>query len=139
MRQMWTNLPGYPQGVSQGQTSDRVKGMAVMLYLLAIRYGGVSLVLESLGVPLSKTAVYDAVQAVARRIPGMKREQVFADVKTKAVGGDLTSVKCAGKWLHLGISVDAIAGFALTIDAHSSRRCQDPLGVDGTDCHKCGS
>jgi len=37
---------------------------------------------ESRSPPL-KTAVYDAVQAVARRIPGMKREQVFADVKTK--------------------------------------------------------
>src|SRR5437762_2314739 len=47
---------------------------------------------------------------------GSKREQVFGGVKTKAVGGDLTSVRCAGKWLHLGISVDAIAGFALTID-----------------------
>ena len=107
---------GYPKGVSQGQTSDRVKGMAVMLYLLGISYGGVLLALESLGVPLSKTAVYDAVQAAARRIPGMKREQVFADVKTKAVGGDLTSVKCALKWLHLGIWVDAITGVALTID-----------------------
>jgi hypothetical protein len=46
----------------------------------------------------------------------MKREQVFGSVKTKAVGGDLTSVKCAGKWLHLGISVDALSGLALTID-----------------------
>ena len=46
----------------------------------------------------------------------MKREQVFGAVKTKAVGGDLTSVKCAGQWLHLGLSVDAIAGLVLTID-----------------------
>ena len=46
----------------------------------------------------------------------MKREQVFGGVKTKAVGGDLTSVKCAGKWLHLGISVDALSGLSLTID-----------------------
>src|SRR5215469_11996757 len=42
----------YPKGVSPGQTSDRVKGIAVMLYLLGISYGGVSLALESLGVPL---------------------------------------------------------------------------------------
>ena len=46
----------------------------------------------------------------------MKRGQVFGEVKTKAVGGDVTSVKCAGQWLHRGISVDAIAGLALTID-----------------------
>jgi hypothetical protein len=67
-------------------------------------------------VPLSKTEVYNTVQAAARRIPGMKREQVFGGVKTKAVGGDLTSVKCAGQWLHLGLSVDAICGLVLTID-----------------------
>jgi transposase-like protein len=106
----------YPKGVSKAQTSDRVKGLSVMLYLLGLSYGAVSLALESLGVPLSKTAVYNTVQAAARRIPDMKREQVFGGVRTKAVGGDLTSVKCAGKWLHLGLSVDAISGLALTID-----------------------
>jgi transposase-like protein len=106
----------YPTGVSQAQTSDRVKGLAVMLYLLGLSYGAVSLALEGLGVSLSKTAVYEAVQAAARRIPDMQREQIFGGVKTKAVGADLTSVKCAGKWLHLGISVDAIAGLTLTID-----------------------
>jgi transposase-like protein len=106
----------YPKGVSKAQTSDRVKGLAVLLYLLGLSYGAVSLALESLGVSLSKTEVYNIVQEVARHIPDMKREQVFGGVKTKAVGGDLTSVKCAGKWLHLGISVDAITGFALTID-----------------------
>ena len=106
----------YPKGVSQGHTSDRVKGLAVMLYLLGLSYGAVSLALESLGVRLSKTEVYDTVQAAARRIPGMKREQVFEGVKTKAVGADLTSVKCAGEWLHLGLSVDAARGLVLTVD-----------------------
>ena len=100
----------YPKGVSKTQTSDRVRGLAVMLYLLGLSYGAVSQALRSLGVPLSKTEVYNTVQEVARRIPDMKRDKVFAGVKTKAVGGDLTSVKCAGKWLHLGISVDARAG-----------------------------
>lgn len=106
----------YPTGVSPAQTSDRVKGLAVLLYLLGLSYGAVSLALERLGVSLSKTAVYEAVQAAARRIPDMQREQVFGGVKTKAVGGDLTSVKCAGKWLHLGISVDALSGLSLSID-----------------------
>src|SRR5947208_12176879 len=55
----------YPKGVSQGQISDRVKGLAVMLYLLGLSYGAVSLALESLGVPLSKTEVYNTVQAAA--------------------------------------------------------------------------
>lgn len=40
----------YPAGVSQAQTSDRVKGLAVMLYLLGLSYGAVALALESLRV-----------------------------------------------------------------------------------------
>jgi transposase-like protein len=106
----------YPPGVSAAQSSDRVKGLAVMLYLLGLSYGATSLALGSLGVPLSKTEVYETVQVVAARVPGLKREQVFQGLKTKAVGGDLTSVKCAEQWLHLGLSVDALTGLVLTID-----------------------
>src|SRR4029077_2319010 len=53
-----------------------------------------------------------------------KREQVFADVKTPALAGDLTSVKCKGEWLTLGISVDAISGLALTIDTLTAEDSQ---------------
>lgn len=107
---------GYPKGVSKAQTSDRVKGLAVLLYLVGRSYGAVSLAMESLGVARSKTEVYTTVQAAARRIPEMKQEQVFGGMKTKAGGGALPSVKCAGKGLHLGIAVDALSGLALTID-----------------------
>ncbi len=107
----------YPQGTTNAQTSQRVKGLAVMLYLLGLSYGAVSLALEGLGVSLCKSRVYDAVQEVARRVPGLTRDQVFAGVKTPALGGDLTSVKCKGEWLPLGITVDPISGLALTIDA----------------------
>ena len=107
----------YPEGTTNAQTSQRVKGLAVMLYLLGLSYGATSLALEALGVPLCKSRVYDAVQEVARRVPGLKREQVFAGVKTPALGADLTSVKCKGEWLPLGITVDPISGLALTIDA----------------------
>jgi transposase-like protein len=107
----------YPPGITRAQSSERVKGLAVMLYLLGLSYGAVSLALESLGVPLSKTRVYETVQAVAARVPGLKREQVFEGIKTKAMGGDLTSVKCAGQWLHLGLTVDSLSGLTLTVDA----------------------
>ena len=107
----------YPQGTTNAQTSQRVKGLAVMLYLLGLSYGAVSLALEGLGVALCKSRVYDGVQEVARRVPGLTRDQVFAGVKTPALGGDLTSVKCKGEWLPLGITVDPISGLALTIDA----------------------
>ena len=102
----------YPEGVTRAQTSQRVKGFAVMLYLLGLSYGATSLALEALGVYLCKSRIYDAVQEASKRVPGLKRDQVFAGVKTPALGGDLTSVKCKGEWLPLGITVDAISGLA---------------------------
>ncbi len=107
----------YPAGTTSAQTSQRVKGLAVMLYLLGLSYGAVSLALDGLGVSLCKSRVYDAVQEVAKRVPGLTRDQVFAGVKTPALAGDLTSVKCKGEWLPLGVTVDPISGLALTIDA----------------------
>jgi hypothetical protein len=107
----------YREGTSRAQTSQRVKGLAVMLHLFGLSYGAVSLALEGLGVALCKSRVYDAVQETAQRVPGFKREQVEAFVKTPALGGDLTSVKCKGEWLPLGITMDSISGLALTIDA----------------------
>jgi transposase-like protein len=93
-----------------------VKGLAVMLYLLGLSYGAVSLALEALGVYMCKSGVYDAVQAVAERVPGLKREKVFGGLKTPALGGDLTSVKVNGQWLTLGLTVDDISGLVLSVD-----------------------
>src|SRR6266516_47367 len=73
----------YPPGVTHAQSSERAKELAVMLYLLGLSYGAVSLALGSLGVPLSKTRVYETVQAAAARVPGLKREEVFDGVQTK--------------------------------------------------------
>lgn len=106
----------YPKGVTQAQLSLRVKGLGVLLYLLGLSYGAVSLALEALGVYMCKSGVYDAVQAVAERVPGLKREQVFEGLQTPALGADLTSVKVNGRWLTLGLTVDDISGFVLTID-----------------------
>jgi len=106
----------YPLGVTRAQTSQRVKGLSVMLYLLGLSYGAVSLALEALGVFMSKTSVYEAVQAAAEKVPGMKRNKVFAGLQTPAMGADLTSVKCNGEWLQLGLAVDDTTGLVLTVD-----------------------
>ena len=45
-------------------------------------------------------------------------------MRTKALGADLTTVKCAGKWLSLGITVDSISGLVLTIDALSGQEIE---------------
>lgn len=83
----------YPQGVSGAHVSQRVKGMAVMLYLLGLSYGAVELMLEALGVFLSKTSVYRAVQATGEAVVGLKREQILKGYQTRAIGADLTDVK----------------------------------------------
>jgi len=106
----------YPQGVTRAQTSQRVKGLGVLLYLLGLSYGAVSLTLEALGVYVCKSSVYEAVQAAAEKVPGLKRNEVFAGIRTPAMGSDLTSVKCNGEWLHLGLTVDDTTGLVLTVD-----------------------
>ena len=55
----------YPTGVKRAPTSQRVKGLAVMLYLLGLSYGAVALALEALGAYLCKSQVFEAVQAAA--------------------------------------------------------------------------
>jgi hypothetical protein len=107
----------YPVGVSHDQTSARLKGVAVMFYVLGMSYGAVAAALGALGCPLSKVAVYNAVQAAGARVPGLRREAVGrGGGRVVALGADLTSVKCRGRWLTVGVSVDAVAGTALTVD-----------------------
>ena len=106
----------YPQGVQSGQISQRVKGMGVMLYLLGLSYGAVALMLEALAVEVSKSSVYRTVQATAERVPGMKRTELVQGYQTRALGADLTSVKCKGQWLPIGVVVDPINGLVLSID-----------------------
>jgi len=71
--------------------------------------------------------------------PGACRDQVFAGVKTPAVGGDLTSVKWKGEWLPLGLTVDAISGLALTIDRLSAEDSKTLKARTPANCHECGS
>lgn len=106
----------YPQGVSHKHISKRVNGMAVMLYLLGLSYGAVEIVLSSLGIGMGKSSVYRAVQAVVQHVPGLKQEKLLAGYRTPAVGADVTSVRCNGQWLTVGIAVDATNGLVLSID-----------------------
>jgi transposase-like protein len=114
----------YPQGVTGAQVSQRVKGMAVMLYLLGLSYGAVELMLAALGVYLSKTSIYRAVQATGEAVPGMKQSEILSGYRTKAVGADLTGVKCKGKWLPIGVVVDPINGMVLSIDCLNGEDAQ---------------
>lgn len=95
-----------------------------MLYLLGLSYGAVELMLEALGVYYSKTSVYRAVQAAGERVVGLKRSQIVSGYKTKAMGADLTYVKCNGKWLSIGVIVDPPNGLVLSIDQVSGEDAQ---------------
>jgi len=107
----------YPVGVSHNQTSARLKGVAVMFYVLGMSYGAVAIALAALGWPLSKVAVYYAVQEAGAAVAGLRREVVqHGGGRVVGLGADLTSVRCAGSWLTLGVSVDAVIGTALSID-----------------------
>ena len=123
----------YPQGVSAAQVSQRLKGMAVMLYLLGLSYGAVVIMLEALGVDLSKSSVYRSVQAAGEAVRGLKQQELLQGYQTKALGADLTSVKCKGKWLSLGVTVDPLTGWVLSIDqleaedAHTLQAWIEPI------------
>lgn len=106
----------YPKGVSHKHISKRVNGMAVMMYLLGLSYGAVEIVLSSLGMGIGKSSVYRAVQEVVKQVPGLEREKLLEGYQTKAVGGDVTSVRCNGAWVTVGIAVDATNGMVLSID-----------------------
>jgi hypothetical protein len=68
--------------------------------------------------------VYRSVQATAERVPGMKRTEILAGYRTKALGADITSVKCKGEWLPIGVLVDPIQGLVLSIDHLSGEDAQ---------------
>ena len=109
----------YPPGASGALTSSRLRGLAVLLYLLGLSYGAVHLALQALGHRLSKSAVYYAVQAAGERVPGLRRDVVQlprGQALLAALGADLTSVKCKGQWVEVGVSVDAVAGAVVSVD-----------------------
>jgi len=107
----------YPVGVSHDQTSARLKGVAVMCYVLGMSYGAVATALGALGWPLSKVAIYYAVQEAGAAVAGLRRAVVArGGGRIAALGADLTSVRCGGHWLTVGIAVDAVQGTVLSLD-----------------------
>ncbi len=106
-----------PVGVGPDQTSARLKGVAVMFSVLGMSYGAASAALGALGWPLSKVAVSYAVQGAGAAVAGLRREAVArGGGRVAALGADLTTVRCAGQWLTVGLGVDAVRGTVLSLD-----------------------
>ena len=82
----------YPLGVTRAQTSQRVKGLGVMLYLLGLSYGATSLALAALGVYIGKTSVYEEVIVCLVLHPN-KRLMTMARLSLRRRGREAVSMK----------------------------------------------
>jgi hypothetical protein len=60
---------------------------------------------------------HDQTSARLKGVAGLRREALrHGGGRVVALGADLTSVRCAGQWLTVGVSVDAVTGLALSVD-----------------------
>ncbi len=105
----------YPKGVSNAQTSLRVKRVAMILYLLGLSYGETAAALQALGVYVSKSQVYYSVQELMKRVPSLSRRTVLHRVCRAAPDGDQASEKSSGEWPPLRLTVDDAGGTVLTV------------------------
>jgi hypothetical protein len=64
---VWADIRGLSRGVGQAEQSDRLKGAAVVLYLLGISYRGVEDFLTALGCQLDRVTVYRDVQEAGEK------------------------------------------------------------------------
>lgn len=96
----------YPRGVGNDQQSDRLKGMSVLLYVLGLSYGGVQDFLEAIGVPVSKTTVYENVQAAGVISRERQRQDLGGKKKRPVINTDGTYVKVKGAMVAVQVVVD---------------------------------
>ena len=107
----------YPRGVSAAQQSSNLKALSVLLYVLGLSYQGVSDVLDALGQVLSKSTVYNNVQAAgARAIEQRSRWLQQHGTSVKVLGIDCTHVKRLGADTILAVASAILSGATLSIE-----------------------
>lgn len=120
----------YPKGVSQGaQQSDRLRAMTVLLYLLGLSYGAVEDAIVAMGCSLSKTTVYNNVQAAGGVACTKLQSQVTSGGKRAVIGADGTYVKVNGQTVNLEVVVDDTTGELLGLDIISSEKYEAIIDV----------
>lgn len=110
----------YPQGVSAAQQSDRLKAMSVLLYVLGLSYGAAMDFLTACGCGVSRTTVYNNVQAAGGVARKRQHEQVTGGGKRKVIGADGTFVKIKGQTVGIEVVVDDATGELLGLDIITS-------------------
>ncbi len=108
----------YPQGVSEAQRSDRLKGIGVMLYVLGLSYGGTADALAAFGWAGSKTTIYRDVQAAGEAVKRLRQAQ--GPRKVQVLGADTTFVTCNREQVTVAVGVDALAHEVLEIEVVDS-------------------
>jgi transposase-like protein len=107
----------YPTGVSHNQQSDTLKGLSVFLYVLGLSYQGVSDVLESLDVFISKTTVYENVQAAGRQAIQLRQQWLKQQArKIPVLSADFTHVKCKGEDRIVAVATAVLTGQPIAFD-----------------------
>jgi transposase-like protein len=119
----------YPQGVSEAQQSDRLKGITVLLYVLGVSYGGVSDFTVALGCGVSKTTVYDNVQEAGEKARKRQQRTVKQGGKRAVIGADGTYVKIKGEQVGIEVVVDDESGELLGLDILVSENSEEVLDI----------
>lgn len=115
----------YPTGVSQAQQSDRLKAMSVLLYILGISYGGVADFLFSFGLGISKTTVYENVQAAGVVARKQQKSGVKRGGQRAVIGADGTFLKVKGVQVGIEVVVDDETGELLGLDITASESADE--------------
>ena len=115
----------YPQGVSTGQQSDRLKAITVLLYVLGLSYGGVADFLSALGMAVSKTTVYNNVQEAGVASRSRQQAAVASGGKKAIIGSDGTYVKVKGEKVGIQVVVDDQSGDLLGLDIVVSENSEE--------------
>ncbi len=103
----------YPAGVSRDRFSQRVKKLVVLCNLFGLSCRSTALLLKALGVPISKTTVYLAVQEALTRAPDLKGKKVVERALYPGLENGKVSVKINGRWYPVEVELNQ---FILNLD-----------------------
>jgi transposase-like protein len=131
----------YPTGVSHDQQSDTLKGLSVLLYVLGLSYQGVADLLEALQYPLSKSTVYENVQAAGQCAIELRRQWRTSQCgQVQVLGMDFTHVKCKGEDRIVAVATALLTGEPLDFEIlqsesalHAERWIRDIARVVGAE------
>ena len=119
----------YPRGVSRTQQTSRLKGITVLLYVLGLSYGAVADFLVAMGCTVSKTTVYNNVQAAGQQARRRQRDTVTRGGKRPVIGTDGTYVKVGGEQVGIQVVVDDESGELLRLEIVVSENSEEVLAI----------